>query len=96
VVSLLFLPQIRTLPVCSVFTLLFSETYEITGDYGFLQTCTFVDNAAAAGELSPEFCAFIPRFGDICGCPQFPNETMLNCALCPATGVQNPYVFCIW
>jgi hypothetical protein len=51
-----------------------------------------ISDIAAAGELSPEFRTYITRFEDNCGCPQFPDDILSSCTLCPDNGVQNPYV----
>jgi hypothetical protein len=69
---------------CSGFNMLFTDSINYN--------CTFVNNAAAAGDLSPEFCAYIAAEDSFCGCPNRPNETKSACSLCPDAGIQNTYV----
>jgi hypothetical protein len=62
-------------------------------------TCSFLNDAAVAGTLSPEICAYIARFDEECSCPQFPDDDhKVFCTICP-DGVEaenpNSYVFCV-
>jgi hypothetical protein len=61
---------------------------EGTGEY----SCTYVNEKAEDGEVSPAFCRFFHIFDRFCGCPHLSDEDTAPCLLCPGIGIQNPYV----
>jgi hypothetical protein len=54
--------------------------------------CSTVSYAASDGQFSPSLCEFLSNYGELCGCANVPDHTMVPCTLCPISGVQNPYV----